>query len=412
MSEALLDIDLNDEDQLDISQEELEIKQYSDTLIDLQNILNEIEKQASVNKTLAIAIESACPGTLSDKTPVNSFTAENSKINLTSSTEDLIDGIIATIKNIFKAIAKVIDKVLEFIKRVISRVKAKQKVYSENIAAAKVLADEIFDLKTRFTGNDVKIYDSVFSEIASSGNEDLKNMCTDLFRDIYDAGNIRSTTLAIARDFSGYIDKSNSKLILLEKAMNEAKSIDTPRVIKLISEVNMYIKNASSDHYLAAINGANGTIANDIPNFKNYVLKQSEIKSKTPVNYQILFADLRNDKLIIDDSFLTDEKHIEQNIETMKARKDKLSSRMDSEIKTSLEILELLKESRRVLTEELQALSDFSQIYYNIYNVSEKLSDFTYRTVNAHYKRLITEARGASNEATRNAAKESYHKDK
>ena len=104
MDSEIINDELAVEEQLDLSEDEHELKKHEDVLADLQAIYVEIENKASVNKTLAAAIESIRENTLTDKTPINSFTKELSKTNLKASLEDIIDGIIATIKFIFKSI--------------------------------------------------------------------------------------------------------------------------------------------------------------------------------------------------------------------------------------------------------------------------------------------------------------------
>lgn len=401
------------EDELDITNDEHELKTLDHVLVDLQNIYQEIQAKGGVNKTIAVAIESIKPGLLSEQTPVNSFTADTSKTNLQITVEGIISGIAATIKFIMKTISNIIGKIIDYIRKLFHRFKAKQKFNQEVVRKSKVLANEIYDLKTRLSAKDHLIYQNVFTETAAEANAELGSMHNDLFKELVLGNKLRSTMLAVGGDFFKYVDGVNSKFTILEKVAGNAKNTETDEANNLLSDVDKYIKNGNADGVLRSLltPHGNGTIASDLTLLKDYVWHLEESKTSNQLNYQNLFDSVRMDKVVLTDVFVLDLSYAEKNLEMLKSKTDKLDRRLDT-ITASFNVQAHLKDALVIVKEEINSLLMYAATCGKVSNINTAASDFIYTMINRHYKRLLSEARKSDDVVSQNAAKESFYKTK
>lgn len=401
------------DEELDLHQEEHEVKNLQDVLVDLQDIYKEIEKKKGVNKTLALAIESIRPGILSDKTPVNSFTGELSAINLTSSMEDVIGGIVETIKFIARGVGKIISKIVEFIKRLVGRFKDKQKRNQDVVVRAKALTDEIYLLKGKIGARDHKLFDDVFKEVAAEANEELRMMHNDLLREMLLGGKVRAAMLAVGGDFSRYVSELNSKFIVIEKAIRESKQINEPQTNYLLSEVDKYIKTGQADGILRSVlsGEGNGTVATDLVLLKDFIYHLAESKVTNQLNYQTVFDSIRSGRISLADNYILDVSYSEKNLEVLE-KKAMAFERSADNLKTSFNIQLHIKDSLKVLREEVMALQMYIVSCNKLLTVNGISSNFIYTYTNRHYKKLLAAAKGSDDIVTVNAAKESAFKNK
>lgn len=413
MDSEIINDELAVEEQLDLSEDEHELKKHEDVLADLQSIYLEIENKASVNKTLAAAIESIRENTLTDKTPINSFTKELSKTNLKASLEDIIDGIIATIKFIFKTIFTIIGKIFGFIKRLFFRAKEKEKINESLLLKSKENVDEVVLLKSKIGNADHAIYDKVFKIVSTEANEQLKLISNDLFNDTITSGSVKNILLSIGTDINKYMDKINSKMVLLNKAIKESKNNNITEINIILSDADKYIKNGNSNSIISSNikNGINGTMANDLVLVKDYVYNLEESKKLNAFNYQLVFDMVRTNKIKLTDIFLSDTDMFEKNVKTLQDKSESTTSIVDK-LKSSKEIQVHIKDSLIIVKEEIAALQYYFLCVNKIISVNTSIVNFLYNHTNAHYKMLLSEMRNGSDTTTKNAVKESIYKSK
>lgn len=413
MDSEIINDELAVEEQLDLSEDEHELKKHEEVLADLQAIYVEIENKASVNKTLAAAIESIRENTLTDKTPINSFTKELSKTNLKASLEDIIDGIIATIKFIFKTIFTIIGKIFGFIKRLFFRAKEKEKINESLLLKSKENVDEIVLLKSKIGNVDHAIYDKVFKIISTEANEQLKLISNDLFKDTITSGSVKNILLSIGKDINKYMDKINSKMVLLNKAIKESKNNNITEINIILSDADKYIKNGNSNSIISSNikNGINGTMANDLVLVKDYVYNLEESKKLNAFNYQLVFDMVRTNRIKLTDIFLSDTDMFEKNVKTLQDKSESTTSIVDK-LKSSKEIQVHIKDSLIIVKEEIAALQYYFLCVNKIISVNTSIVNFLYNHTNAHYKMLLSEMRNGSDTTTKNAVKESIYKSK
>jgi hypothetical protein len=413
MDSEIINDELAVEEQLDLSEDEHELKKHEEVLADLQAIYVEIENKASVNKTLAAAIESIRENTLTDKTPLNSFTKELSKTNLKASLEDIIDGIIATIKFIFKTIFTIIGKIFGFIKRLFFRAKEKEKINESLLLKSKENVDEVVLLKSKIGNADHAIYDKVFKIISTEANEQLKLISNDLFKDTITSGSVKNILLSIGTDINKYMDKINSKMVLLNKAIKESKNNNITEINIILSDADKYIKNGNSNSIISSNikNGINGTMANDLVLVKDHVYNLEESKTLNAFNYQLVFDMVRTNKIKLTDIFLSDTDMFEKNVKTLQDKSESTSSIVDK-LKSSKEIQAHIKDSLIIVKEEIAALQYYFLCVNKIISVNTSIVNFLYNHTNAHYKMLLSEMRNGSDTTTKNAVKESIYKSK
>lgn len=413
MDSEIINDELAVEEQLDLSEDEHELKKHEDVLADLQAIYVEIENKASVNKTLAAAIESIRENTLTDKTPINSFTKELSKTNLKASLEDIIDGIIATIKFIFKTIFTIIGKIFGFIKRLFFRAKEKEKINESLLLKSKENVDEVVLLKSKIGNADHAIYDKVFKIISTEANEQLKLISNDLFKDTITSGSVKNILLSVGTDINKYMDKINSKMVLLNKAIKESKNNNITEINIILSDADKYIKNGNSNSIISSNikNGINGTMANDLVLVKDHVYNLEESKTLNAFNYQLVFDMVRTNKIKLTDIFLSDTDMFEKNVKTLQDKSESTTSIVDK-LKSSKEIQVHIKDSLIIVKEEIAALQYYFLCVNKIISVNTSIVNFLYNHTNAHYKMLLSEMRNGSDTTTKNAVKESIYKSK
>lgn len=413
MDSEIINDELAVEEQLDLSEDEHELKKHEEVLADLQAIYVEIENKASVNKTLAAAIESIRENTLTDKTPINSFTKELSKTNLKASLEDIIDGIIATIKFIFKTIFTIIGKIFGFIKRLFFRAKEKEKINESLLLKSKENVDEVVLLKSKIGNADHAIYDKVFKIISTEANEQLKLISNDLFKDTITSGSVKNILLSIGTDINKYMDKINSKMVLLNKAIKESKNNNITEINIILSDADKYIKNGNSNSIISSNikNGINGTMANDLVLVKDHVYNLEESKTLNAFNYQLVFDMVRTNKIKLTDIFLSDTDMFEKNVKTLQDKSESTTSIVDK-LKSSKEIQVHIKDSLIIVKEEIAALQYYFLCVNKIISVNTSIVNFLYNHTNAHYKMLLSEMRNGSDTTTKNAVKESIYKSK
>ena len=401
------------EEHPEIEKEEHELKNLNDTLVDLQNIYEEIEKSGGVNKTIAAAIESVKSDLLSPNTPVNSFTIETSKTNLTTTTEDIISGIVNTLKFIYKTIATIISKVITFIRRLFNRFKEKDKKNQEVVARAKTLTYEIYELKTRFSLADHKVYEDVFKEVAAEANAELKALHNDLFKEVFSGNAVRAVLAATGAEFNKYVASINNKFIITEKIVNSGDKVDPSDALHRLGEVDKYVKNGNADSMIrSTLKGqGNGTIACDLSLLKDYIYHLEENKTTNQLNYQSVFDMLKSDRVVLSDVFILDLSYSEKNLESLQNRADKLESKIEN-MSSNFTVQTHLKDSARVVKEEVIAIQDFILSCNKVVSVNSIISNFIYTFINRHYKRLLAEARKSTDIVTQNAAKESLFKNK
>lgn len=413
MDSEIINDELAVEEQLDLSEDEHELKKHEEVLADLQAIYVEIENKASVNKTLAAAIESIRENTLTDKTPINSFTKELSKTNLKASLEDIIDGIIATIKFIFKTIFTIIGKIFGFIKRLFFRAKEKEKINESLLLKSKENVDEVVLLKSKIGNADHAIYDKVFKIISTEANEQLKLISNDLFKDTITSGSVKNILLSVGTDINKYMDKINSKMVLLNKAIKESKNNNITEINIILSDADKYIKNGNSNSIISSNikNGINGTMANDLVLVKDHVYNLEESKTLNAFNYQLVFDMVRTNKIKLTDIFLSDTDMFEKNVKTLQDKSESTTSIVDK-LKSSKEIQVHIKDSLIIVKEEIAALQYYFLCVNKIISVNTSIVNFLYNHTNAHYKMLLSEMRNGSDTTTKNAVKESIYKSK
>ena len=401
------------DEELDISSDEHELKTLDHVLVDLQGIYQEIQAKGGVNKTIAVALESIKPGLLSEQTPVNSFTIDASKTNLEITVEGIISGIASTIKFIMKTISKIIGKIIDYIRKLFLRFKAKQKFNQEVVQKSKVLANEIYELKTRLSSKDHALFQSVFTEVATDANSEMGSMHNDLFKELILGDKLRAAMLAVGGSYFKYVDNVNSKFTILEKVAGNAKNIEVDEANHILSEVDKYITTANADGILRSLitPHGNGTVATDLSLLKDYVYHLEESKTSNQLNYQNLFDSVRMGKVVLTDVFVLDLSFAEKNLETLKNRTEKLDRKLDS-ITANFNVQTHLKDALVIVREEITALLMYAATCGKVSSVNTAASDFIYTTINRHYKRLLAEARKSDDIVTQNAAKESFYKTK
>jgi hypothetical protein len=348
---------------LDLHEEEETINKLNETLIDLQNIRDEMVKEAGVNKTLAVALEQVHPGFLNDDYPLESFTASFSKTNLKPTLESAAAAAAIVIGVLVGVTIKYLVKLLKWLFKLVREDRKKAKRAQEIGTGLFKIVEATDKTVGTLEGATKKKFEEKRTTLVKEADAFLEGNLTLLSSDLINDKLVISVIRKVGQHIDKDIEVVFSKLKKFETLAAKATSTTTTNLeldgalteltkdTSVLSSVASDIKTLTKAETVITMNQGYTALL-------NYIKAAKESKANPVLTYDEVMAALLKKKFEFVDPFLPNSDRTSRNIEKLSDEFEKLESTLGKK-NVQADLTDVIKDAMRSIKNDIGGIKNY-----------------------------------------------------